>query len=327
MRDGWRHVGCLLLLAWVPALWGHSMESAHWRWVQQDATHWESRLRVPARADGGLAPLVPTLPPGCVTLGIPQNLPADDSRVLQWRLRCTDGLTGGLGLSGFTLSLPDAVLQVVPLQGEAVHVVLSRARPHWTPRQVTPPPVAHYLGLGVHHILLGPDHLLFVLGLWALWRRSGAPARQLVLTVTAFTAAHSLTLGGAVLAGWSLPSGAVEAAIAASILLLAVELALPGRGAAQRWPAAVAFAFGLLHGFGFAGALAETGLPPAARGWALAAFNLGIEIGQLAFVLMLSLLSRALSPPLRRVAPLLLSAYGGVAAAWLIDRTITVWSG
>lgn len=326
-RRGLRGLVALGLALSGASVSAHTMDSAHWQWVQLDDHHWDSRLRLPARADGGLAPLTPVWPTRCRRLGEPVSQPAEDSVVVHWRLRCSEGLVGGIGLSGFALTLPDAVLQVVPLRDEPIHVVLSRERSHWAPDQAVPPPVAHYLALGVHHILLGPDHLLFVLGLWALWRRSGAGWRRLVTTITAFTAAHSITLAGAALGGWSLPGGAVEASIAASILLLAVELARPQAGAAQRWPAGIAFAFGLLHGFGFAGALAATGLPDGARVWALAAFNLGIEAGQLAFVLMLTVLAHRLAAPAVRWAPVMLSAYGGIAAAWLLDRSVAVLYG
>lgn len=306
---------------------GHAMDSAQWQLVQRDSERWDSRLRLPERADGGLMALTPTWPADCERLDEAASQPADEGVVLRWQLRCPQGLSAGVSLDGFSLTLPDAVLQVVPLQGPVTHAVLSRQQPRWQPTLTpTPPPAAHYLALGVHHILLGPDHLLFVLGLWALWRRSGAGLSRLVATVTAFTLAHSITLAGATLAGWRLPGGAVEACIAASILLLAVELASDHRGAAQRWPAVVAFAFGLLHGFGFAGALADTGLPPDARGWALAAFNVGIEAGQLAFVLGLTVLARWATPA-PRLVPLALLAYGGIAAYWFIDRSAAVLHG
>ena len=181
----------------------------------------------------------------------------------------------------------------------------------------------HYFLLGLEHILGGADHLLFVLGLWALWRRSGQRLTVLVGTLTAFTAAHSITLAGAALGGWQLPSGAVEACIAASILLLALELATRAHGLAARRPATVAFTFGLLHGFGFAGALAQTGLPEQARVWALLAFNLGVEAGQLLFVSALLLMALA-ARPLLRWTPVALSAYGAIAAYWLLGRSFAV---
>lgn len=317
-------LAALVLLITAPSAWAHAMSSAQWRVTQANAQTWDSRLRLPEDFEGNLLSLEPHWPASCTQLGETRSQPADEGVVLHWRLRCPQGLDGALGLVGFTVQLPDAVLLVQPLQGEGRYSVLSAARPDWhADAGIDTPPVAHYFVLGVDHILLGIDHLLFVVGLFALWRRSGRGLGTLVGTLTAFTLAHSITLAGAMLRGWQLPSGAVEACIAASILLLAVELATGARGLAQRRPASVAFAFGLLHGFGFAGALAQTGLPEQARGWALAAFNLGVEAGQLLFVLGLLAVVRLLQPQ-RRWAPLALCAYGAVSAYWLIERSVAV---
>jgi hypothetical protein len=176
--------------------------------------------------------------------------------------------------------------------------------------------------LGVRHILDGVDHLLFVLGLFLLVR-SG---RALVGTITAFTIAHSLSL---VLATWgvvTLPSRPVEALIAASIVLVAREVARrpdakPTIAGQQPW--AVAFAFGLVHGLGFAGALAEIGLPPAHAALALLAFNVGVEVGQLLFVTVLFFVALPFRRVLRHAPSLrLLPAYamGTIAVAWVIER-------
>lgn len=314
----------LLALVLATEVSAHAMGSAHWRVVQLDAHHWDSRLRLPEDAQGRLLTLAPQWPVGCETVEAPKAQPVEEGSVLQWRMRCPVTLEGALGLKGFHLGLPDAVLEWRPLRGPVTHAVLSTHTPVWTPGvPAEPPPAAHYLGLGIHHILLGPDHLLFVFGLMWLWHRSGQPPTRLLWTVTAFTAAHSLTLAGATLRGWTLPEGPVEAGIAASILLLAVEIASGHRGLAFRRPAAIAFGFGLLHGFGFAGAIAETGLPEAARFTALAAFNLGIELGQLAFVAVLLLLRRALRT-VDHWAPIALCAYGTVAAYWTIERSLGV---
>ncbi|HEX4894766.1 MAG TPA: HupE/UreJ family protein [Solimonas sp.] len=323
-----------ILLAWVMLgmtpgeLSAHSMNSAQWRLQQLDAQTWDSRLRLPEDFEGRLLPLQVREPPDCRRLETPRQQPVEEGTIYRWQLHCPHGLAAGLSLSGFTVQLPDAVLSVQPLRGPAQYAVLSATQPEWSPQaQPLPPPVAHYLGLGVEHILLGPDHLLFVLGLFLLWRRSGRGLARLVATLTAFTIAHSLTLGGALLGGWSLPAGAVEASIAASILLLALELARDhagdSPGPAQQHPHALAFAFGLLHGFGFAGALAEIGLPEQARVWALAAFNLGVEAGQLLFVLAALAVLRWQPMP-RRWAPVALCLYGSAAGYWVIERSVAV---
>ncbi len=140
-----------------------------------------------------------------------------------------------------------------------------------------------YLVLGVEHILGGIDHLLFVLALLILVKGT----RRLIATVTAFTVAHSLTLAGATLGFVHVPGPPVEAAIALSIVFVAAEIIHSRQGNAgltERFPWVVAFTFGLLHGFGFASALNEVGLPQAAIPVALLFFNVGVEIGQLLFI-------------------------------------------
>jgi len=304
----------------------HAMSSAQWRLSQRSDTLWDSRLRLPEDFEGNLISLQPRWPADCTIAEDLHSQPAEEGLVMNWTLRCPQGLRGALSLQGFSIQLPDAVLLVEPLQGPSQYAVLSATRTRWSPAEPpAPPPVAHYLVLGVEHILGGIDHLLFVLGLFALWHRGGKPVRTLALTLTAFTLAHSITLAGAALGGWQLPVRAVEACIAASILLLAVELASGALGLADRRPALVAFAFGLLHGFGFAGALAETGLPGGARLWALAAFNLGVEAGQLLFVAALLLMVKALRP-MQRWAPVALTAYGAVSAYWLLQRSALVFA-
>lgn len=316
----------LLLALFAQQAWAHSMQTAQWRLVQRDAETWDSRLRLPEDFEGRLLTLQPSWPAHCVAPGEPRVQPAAEATIMAWTLRCPGGLAGELGLSDFNVQLIDAVLVVQPLQGAETHVVLSATRPAWTlASPPEPPPVAHYFTLGIEHLLLGPDHLLFVLGLWALWRRERPRIAQLVGTLSAFTLAHSITLAGAALAGWRLPIGAVEACIAASILLLALELASGERGLASRQPAALGFAFGLLHGFGFASALAETGLPPDAQLWALGAFNLGLEAAQIGFVLALTFLAAA-ARPAARWAPVALCAYGSAAAYWMIERSAAVFA-
>jgi len=185
-----------------------------------------------------------------------------------------------------------------------------------------------YLRLGVEHILTGLDHLAFVLALVLL-----TPAwRRLWKTITAFTAAHSLTLALAATGIVRLPPPPVEATIALTIVFVAREVWLmqhgrPGSTASRAWP--VAFAFGLLHGLGFAGALAEVGLPDADLPLALLSFNVGVELGQLAFVAAVLALGRLMSRHAwtqhrwLRLAPTY--AIGAMACFWCIDRVARFW--
>ena len=185
-----------------------------------------------------------------------------------------------------------------------------------------------YLGLGAEHILLGVDHLLFVLGLLLLVHG----LVPLVKTITAFTLAHSLTLCASVLGFIPMDRAPIEAAIALSIILLAREIVAADRGLVHlthRKPWLVAFIFGLLHGLGFAGALGDIGLPQSAIPLALLFFNLGVEAGQLVFVLALIAVARALEktlrPRLTTLQPALGYALGALATLWFFDRLPAIW--
>ncbi len=181
-----------------------------------------------------------------------------------------------------------------------------------------------YVVLGVEHILGGFDHLAFVLSLLFLVGFN----RRLLLTITAFTLAHSLTLALSALGLLTLRSPPVEASIALSIMLVASEALHGERTLTRRWPALVAFVFGLVHGLGFAGALKEIGLPEQHLAVALFTFNVGVEIGQLLVIAMAFVLVRALAPwpQAAKARRPTLYAIGGVAAFWSIGRIVAVLS-
>ena len=206
----------------------------------------------------------------------------------------------------------DALVRIDLLDGSLVTAVLRADAPSFiVPAQ---PEVRGYVGLGVEHIFGGIDHLLFVLGLFLLSRR------RLLWTLSAFTLAHSCTLALAVTGTIHLPQAPVEAAIALSILFLAVELAKDRPSFTREHPWVVALSFGLLHGLGFAGALGEIGLPAGQVAAALLCFNLGVELGQLAFVAALLLFAQSFPP--RRAAYVI----GALAAAFLVDRIVGFWT-
>jgi hypothetical protein len=211
-----------------------------------------------------------------------------------WSVRIPGGLPGRpIALDGPAGAASDALVRIAFLDGRVVHGrLVSGGPPFVVPAAPSRLATAvTYLRLGVEHILLGFDHLLFVLGLLMLAGSVGAMVR----TITAFTVAHSLTLALAALGVVHVPQAPAEATIALSIVFVARELAIRGRAArsagptappslASRRPWLVAGPFGLVHGLGFAGALAEIGLPAREVPLALAAFNIGVELGQLAFV-------------------------------------------
>ncbi len=193
-----------------------------------------------------------------------------------------------------------------------------------------------YLALGFHHILAGTDHLLFVAALLIIvagWRR-------LIATITAFTIAHSITLAMATLGWLHLPFQPIEAVIALSIVFLAVEIVrhnrsirlntAPGVSLTYKWPWVVAFTFGLLHGFGFASALIDVGLPQNAIPLALLFFNIGVELGQLifvgAFLLLTTVAGRLSMPRTKWIEVPAAYAIGAVAAYWTTQRVIGFWA-
>jgi hypothetical protein len=180
---------------------------------------------------------------------------------------------------------------------------------------------ASFVRLGIEHVAGGLDHVLFVCGLFLI---VGAN-RKLVATITAFTVAHSVTLALAAFDVITLPRAPVEATIAASVLLVAVEATAKRETWTKKKPWIVAFAFGLVHGLGFAGALGELGLPHAALPKTLFAFNVGVEIAQLALVALLVGAERLV---LAKKTPRLVLAYaiGGFGAFWLIERTVAIFT-
>jgi len=187
--------------------------------------------------------------------------------------------------------------------------------------------VKTYTWLGITHILLGFDHLMFVFALLLLVNS----LRKLLWTITAFTIAHSITLAGSSLGYLSLPQKPVEAMIALSILFLAVEIMHEQKGKigiTSRYPWVISFSFGLLHGFGFAGALAEIGLPQNALNIALIFFNVGVEIGQLVFIAVVMalgyvLVSLNLGTLLDKLKIVVVYMIGAFSTFWLIERVLS----
>jgi hydrogenase/urease accessory protein HupE len=282
---------------------------------------------------GGLAAVLePQVPDGCSIVEPVRTYVIEDIRLQHASLACPGGLGGKqFRVNGLPETQTDVLLRVDYLDGSVSNQRLTPEAPAVTipERPSAFEVVETYLVLGVEHILLGIDHLLFVLALLLLVRGAG----RLIATVTAFTVAHSITLGAATLGLVHVPSAPVEAIIALSILFLAAELARRrGIGVPEdlttRFPWLVAFAFGLLHGFGFAGALSEVGVPEQAVPLALLFFNVGVELGQLVFIAAvfgLGWLVRASAihvPLFWRTA--VAYGIGSIAAFWAVERTLAV---
>jgi len=271
---------------------------------------WKTSLFIPPAAN-----VRPELPPHCETVVAPVNSRDNASITTTHTVNCGErGLVGAtLRVLGLEESRTDTLVRVVWQDGRRLRSVLNGTNAAF----VVPESeqaifvFADYFVLGFEHILAGFDHLLFVLGLVLLV----AGRRSLLVTVTAFTLGHSITLSLAVLGFVEFPSRLVEFAIAFSIFLLAVELSRSadrGKTVLGRRPWSMACCFGLLHGFGFAGALTEVGLPADEIPLALFSFNVGIELGQLLFVCCVAALQLGLANWLRGAPkPLeLLPAYG-----------------
>ena len=269
----------------------------------------------------------PVLPSSCHTVAPPVEAPEGDALVTRWTVDCgRAGLTGAsVAVSGLADAGSDVLLRVILADGRRLRTVRTVLRPNapsfLLPAAQSPAGVAAgYLTLGIEHLLTGPDHLAFVLGLVLLV----GSRRRLLGTITAFTLGHSVTLSLAALGFVRLPPAPIEAAIALSILALAVELARERPTALGRRPWLMAAGFGLLHGLGFAGALAQVGLPAEEIPLALLSFNVGIELGQIGFVLAVLGLGLASSPLLRRlpVRSTALPTYliGTLAAFWMFER-------
>jgi hydrogenase/urease accessory protein HupE len=330
-----------ILLGVLTALQGHAMQADELRpgylQLRQTASDTYSMLfKVPALGDDRRLAIYVNLPEDTHDVAPPRSAFSGGAYTERRTIRRGGGIAGQtVSIEGLSVTSTDVLVRIENLGGATQ---IERLSPTKTAFVVQAVPgagevAAIYLRLGVEHILFGFDHLLFVLALVILVR----DWRRVAITVTAFTAAHSLTLAAATLGFLRVAGPPVEAAIALSIVLVAVEIlnarrAKPSLTARRPW--LVAFAFGLLHGLGFAGALAEVGLPHHAIPVALLFFNLGVEIGQLVFVA--AVLANGWL--LRRVATLhcepvqirratdridVAAAYaiGTLAAYWLFERT------
>lgn len=318
--------GITTLILLLAAFWAvaHEVRPAYLEITETAPERFDVVWKQPALADRRLAIDV-VLPGGCgkYNAAVPQHTGA--ALIERWKTHCSMR-SGKLHIEGLSATLTDTLVRVTYLDGRQLSRIL---RPSSASLDLSDPApvIGAYFFLGVEHLLLGIDHILFVIGL-VLFIRTPWP---LVKAVTAFTAAHSITLALSVLGFVQLSPGPVEAVIALSILFLARELMLPDtkRSSVTRVaPWLMAFAFGLLHGFGFAGALADIGLPRDQLAISLLLFNLGIEAGQLAVIaLLLSgiwLARQAIGTSLLTAERAFCIAMGCAAGFWTVDRVMAL---
>jgi hydrogenase/urease accessory protein HupE len=320
----------ILLVAFASDLSAHEVRPAYLELRQTGPETYDALWKVPGWGENLRLGLYVEFPAGTTNVTSPRASMAENAFTERWTVERAGGLTGGtIHVAGLTATMTDVLVRLERLDGTTHITRLTPSAPSFVveavPRAMQV--AATYLILGLEHILLGIDHLLFVLALLILVEGT----RRLILTVTAFTVAHSLTLAGATLGFVHVSGPPVEAAIALSIVFVALEIMRNRQGKAgltQRYPWVVTFSFGLMHGFGFAGALSEVGLPQSAIPVALLFFNVGVELGQLLFIasvfaaiaLARHIMRRiVVSQPAWawRIPPY---AIGSVAMFWVIER-------
>ena len=304
----------------------HELRPVFLEFREMTKDNYRVTLKVPALGPERRLPLTVTLPADCSVVSPPTKRYLGNAYSERWVIHRSGGLAGAeIGIEGLNKTLTDALVRVEYRDGTSSAYRLTSAS---SSLKLSVEPsrgdvALAYTRLGVQHILEGWDHLLFVLCLMLV---SGLN-RKLVVAVTGFTLAHSATLVLATLDLVRLPIAPVEATIALSIVFLANEIARGDRdGVTYRYPVAVAASFGLLHGFGFASVLGEIGLPRGEVPWALFFFNVGVEVGQLVFIILLAagylLLRRVWLGPTQRATKLLAYLIGACASFWLIERIL-----
>lgn len=326
----------LALLAAAPVAQAHEIRPAFLQIREIEPGTYDFLWKTPARGDMRLA-LNVIRPVECANVSEPRSTMVDGAVIERWRATCAGGLVGKpIEIENLSQTLTDAIVRVelIDRAPQTLRLTPDLPRAVVPDRQPWTDVAATYFVLGIEHILLGFDHLMFVLALLLLVR----DIKRLVGAITAFTLAHSLTLAGTTFGWVKLASAPVEATIALSIMFVAVEIMRVRAGhesLTARLPWLASFAFGLLHGFGFAGALREIGMPEDAAPLALLFFNLGVEAGQLAFiaaVLVVMLLWKRVAPPAINTPRVGEFAWrtpvyliGIMSAYWFVERTTGVF--
>jgi hydrogenase/urease accessory protein HupE len=324
----------ILLLAFASSALADEFRPAYLQLTQTGAESYDVLWKSPALDENTPLKVRPVFPAGVSEQGARHSSYTAGTLRQRWRIEVPGGLNGkAITFPGLAESRVDILVRLQRLDGSTQLQRILPARPSFT---ASASPGAHevawtYVVIGVEHILLGFDHLLFVLALVMIVKST----RRLLITITAFTVAHSITLSLATLGFLHVPGPPVEAIIALSIVFVAGEIIhlRQGReGLTSRKPWVVAFAFGLLHGLGFAGALAEVGLPENSIPLALLFFNIGVEIGQVLFIVVVLGIYKVLSKlvagrfDLARLAPVQAYLIGGIASYWVFERVTGFWT-
>ena len=321
-----RKLVLLFLFLFSTTLFADEVRPAYLEVKESTQDTFSLTLKVPAKGTQRLN-IEAELPKECANIIPVSKHFVNSASIERWSVKCEGGLIGKtLTIKGLDRTNTDLLLRLEFLNGTSQSILLTPTKTSYAiPQEASSLQVVKtYTWLGITHILLGFDHLLFVFALLLIVKSM----RRLLWTITAFTLAHSITMAGATLGFIHITQQPVEAMIALSILFLAMEIIheKQGRvGLTSRYPWLIAFIFGLLHGFGFAGALAEIGLPQQAITLALVFFNIGVELGQLMFVatvVLIGLALQALKHPnlLQRVETVVVYAIGGLSSFWVFER-------
>jgi len=318
---GWHLVALILATAIAQTGFAHEVRPAYLQVTETEAGVFSVLWKQPVLQDRRL-PIDPIFPEACVPVAPVAREMTGGALLQSWAIEC-ELEEGAIHINGLSRTITDVMVEINRHDGETSTHLLRPDSPSLNLSDPSPQ-VAAYLALGVEHLVFGIDHVLFVIGLVLF-----IPSRWALLkTITAFTLAHSITLALSVLELVRLPQGPVEAVIALSILFLARELVMPEerRSALTRGrPWIMALLFGLLHGFGFAGALADIGLPREQLALSLFLFNVGIEIGQIAIIaalLTLLWVTRRVVGNIVAAERLFVYSMGSLAAFWTIDRVL-----
>lgn len=318
-------------LAIASTAWSHEIRPGYLELRESQDGSYELLWKKPAGGEVEIR-IAPVIPEGCRLLTPDRQQITPGAVLVRGTLQCERGIGGKtLRIAGLEATVTDVLIRIHHADGRVESHLLRPSSPTVTLGAITTAGgrAFAYLRLGIEHILLGVDHLLFVLGLLLIV----SDRWMLVKTITSFTLAHSITLAIATLGYATAPLPPLNAAIALSILFLGPEIVRVWRGETSftiRHPWIVAFAFGLLHGFGFASGLTSMGLPRAEIPLALLLFNVGVEVGQIFFVILVLLLERSFQTleirwP-RFAAALPGYVVGSLGAFWTIQRTLLLFS-
>ncbi len=312
----------LLFVPWVSS--AHEVRPAFLQLtqLQSDARIelYEASLRQP-QLEGRYLGL--QLQTNCASTPVSAGL-TDGALIEVFEQRCEESVLESIAIEGLERTLIDTLVSIQMLDGEVMEFLINGDEPTIQLSESTPG-VPVYLSIGVEHLVFGFDHVLFVIMLLYFVQKP----LDILKVVTSFTVAHSLTLALSAFDLVTLASAPVEAIIAASIVLLAYENLNDRPSLIKQFPALIAFAFGLLHGLGFAGALAEIGLPENSQLMALFLFNVGIELGQLAIITLVLLCLTLIRHRVwfhQMLYQLPLYVTGSIASYWFIERSWQILS-